>query len=338
MSLENVQPLPWQQTLWATVAGARQRSQLSHAWLLSGPEGVGKRAFARAFAAALLCVSPDEQGQACGSCRACRMLANGGHPDAHLLTLDGHLGLSSDDGLQAEDGLSYWTPKKDSARRDIAVDAVRSLIGKLAVMSHLGGARVVVVHPASEMSDATANALLKTIEEPPANTFLLFLAEFPQGLKQTIRSRCQQLRFAAPGLAALDWLRARHPAADAELLAAAGGAPLKAAAWLANGESARRARWRSLLTQVAARRLDPLAAAVEIGKDKLEVAALCRYWQEQLAADLRDGGRWSARHESFRDALVAGLRLMEDQNASPQLLSETLLLRWRVLAGGTASA
>lgn len=335
---ELFEPLPWQPSQWAQIDGARRRGQLTHAWLLAGPEGVGKRAFARAFAASLLCGSPDELGRACGHCRGCRMLAAGGHPDAHLLSPDGHLGLAASESLQHEDGLSFWTPKKDSARRDIAVDAARSLLEKLTVASHLGGARVVVVQPASAMSEATANALLKTIEEPPANTYLLFLAEFPQALKQTIRSRCQTLRFAPPPAAeALDWLRARHPGADAALLADAGGAPLRAAEWIAEDEPARRRRWQALLSQVLERKLDPLQAAAEFGRDKLEVAALCRYWQEALLKQLRQG-QWSPRHEQFLALLLENLRLLENQNAQPQLVLESLLLRWRTLAGAGASA
>lgn len=333
-----LRPLPWQQDAWNRLAEARQRQQLTHAWLLAGPEGVGKRSFARALAAGLLCQSADAAGQACGVCPSCRMLAAGGHPDAHLLGRDGHLGLAASDSLQADQGLRFWSPPKDSARRDIVIDAARSLGGKLAMAPHLGGARVIVVHPASEMNEATANALLKTVEEPPARTFLLFLAEFPQALKQTIRSRCQLLRFAPPpAAAALDWLRARHPEADAALLAEAGGAPLRAAAWLAEGEPARRQRWQRLLDDVAARRADAIQAAAEFGRDKHEVGALCRYWQERLLAQLRQG-RWSPRHEQFLALLLEGLRRLEDTNAQPLLLLESLLLRWRTLAAVPASA
>lgn len=335
---ELFQPLPWQQAQWTQIDQARRRGQLTHAWLLAGPEGVGKRSFARALAASLLCTAPDSEGRACGHCRSCRMLASGGHPDAHLISLDGHLGLAAVEGLQNEDGLSFWSPKKDSARRDIAVDAVRSLLEKLTVSAHLGGARVIVIHPASEMSEATANSLLKTVEEPPANTYMLFLAEFPQALKQTIRSRCQLLRFAPPPQkAALDWLIARYPQADATLLAEAGGAPLKAVAWLSQNEPARRQRWRKLLSEVGERRLDPLQAAAEFGRDKHEVGALCRYWQEQLITQLRRG-QWSPRHEQFLALLLEGLRRLEDTNAQPLLLLESLLLRWRTLAGAAASA
>lgn len=326
-------PLPWQAAQWHTVTAAQQREQLHHAWLVSGSEGVGKRSFVRAWAASLLCEQVDAQQQACGTCNSCKMLASGGHPDAHLLSNDGHLGLATDPTLQNEDGLSYWTPKSTSMRRDIAVDAARSLIDKLAITSHRGGMRVVVIHPASDMSDATANALLKTIEEPPLRTVLLFVTVFPQGLKQTIRSRCQQLRFAVPSKGeALSWLYGAHPDADAVLLAEAGGAPLKAAAWLTSGESKRRALWRNTLQQVAERKSDPLQAAAELARDKTEAGQVLRLWQTQMQLQLREGGAWSARHESFHALLLDGLRRLEDHNANAQLLFESLLLRWRLLA------
>ncbi|MES2884691.1 MAG: DNA polymerase III subunit delta' [Pseudomonadota bacterium] len=332
-------PLPWQAAQWQAVTAAQTRGQLHHAWLVSGSEGVGKKSFVRAWTAALLCEKPDGQQQACGLCNSCKMLASGGHPDAHLLSNDGHLGLASEASLQSEDGLSYWTPKSSSMRRDIAVDAARSLIDKFSITSHRGGMRVVVIHPASDMSDATANALLKTIEEPPARTVLMFVTVFPQALKQTIRSRCQQLRFATPAKGeALSWLYGAHPDADALLLAEAGGAPLKASAWLASGEAKRRALWRNTLQQVAERRSDPLQAAADLARDKGEAGQVLRLWQVQMQEQLRDGGVWSARHESFHAMLLDGLRRLEDHNANAQLLFESLLLRWRLLAATPASA
>ena len=334
MTVAALAPLPWQADQWHTITAAQQRGALHHAWLLSGGEGVGKRSFVRAWSAALLCEAVNAQQQACGDCNSCKMLASGGHPDAHLLSNDGHLGLASSALLQADEGLSYWTPKSSSMRRDIAVDAARSLIDKLGVTSHRGGMRVVVIHPASDMSDATANALLKTIEEPPARTLMLFVTVFPQSLKQTIRSRCQQLRFATPAKGeALSWLYGAHPEADAVLLAEAGGAPLKAAGWLASGEATRRAAWRKTLQDVAERRMDPLVAAASLAGDKGQGGQVLRLWQTQMQRQLREGGAWTARHESFHAMLLDGLRRLEDQNANAQLLFEALLLRWRLLAG-----
>lgn len=328
----NLAPLPWQARAWQAVTAARERGQLNHAWLLSGAEGIGKQHFVQTWAASLLCEARDARQQACGACNSCKMLASGGHPDAHLLSKDGHLGLATSDSIQADDGLSYWTPKSTSMRRDIVVDAVRSLIEKLTIVSHRGGMRVVVICPASDMSESAANALLKTIEEPPANTVLLFVTVFPQALKQTIRSRCQQLRFATPAKGeALSWLYSSHPKADAILLEEAGGAPLKAAAWLASGEAAKRDNWRRLLLAVAERKIDALQAATELAREKGEGGQILRLWQSLMHRQLKKEGVWSARHEAFHGLLLDGLLRLEDQNANAQLLFESLLLRWRLL-------
>lgn len=327
--------LPWQDKLWATVGSARERGALNHAWLLAGPEGVGKRHFAAALAASLLCLSPSTDGQACGDCRSCKMLANGGHPDAHLLSRDGHLGLAAHHSLHAEKGLSFWAPKPTSMRRDIAVDAARSLIEKLSTVAHLGGNRVVVIEPASELSTSAANALLKTIEEPPAKTYLLFVAEFAQSLVPTIRSRCQLLRFATPPSGtALGWLHSQHPEANADtaLLKQAGGAPLKVLEWLTSGHTASRLRWQTVLADVASRKIEALPAAFELSREKSEVGGLLRYWQSYMTEQLRAlPNQWSQRHESFHALLIESLKRLENTNANPQLLLESLLLRWRLL-------
>lgn len=325
-------PLPWQTSQWATLQNAQQRGALNHAWLLAGPAGVGKRRFAAAFTASLLCTAP-QQGMACGHCPACSRLAQGGHPDAHLLGLNGHQGLSSLGPLSRPDALTHWQPRKDSARQEIAVDAVRSLLNKLSTTAHSGGNRVVVVYPASDMSDATANALLKTVEEPAPNTYVLFVTEYPLSLKQTLRSRCQQLRFPVPERGvALSWLFKQAEQADATLLDAAGGAPLAALQWLSSGELARRQRWQTLLAQVAARKADALATAAELAKDKGDTPALLRYWQTELLARLRAAPQhWGSQHERFLALLLENLRALENTNANAQLLLENLLLRWRLL-------
>ena len=329
----NLAPLPWQQDHWATLSSARARGAFSHAWLLAGPAGVGKKQFAAALAASLLCQAVKADWMACGECAACRMLASGGHPDAHLLSFNGHLGLASCAELELPKGISFWTPDSGSKRSSIAVHAARSLIEKLTTVAHFGGNRVVVISPASELNVSAANALLKTIEEPPANTTLIFLAEMPQNLLPTIRSRCQLLRFPIPPRGqALSWLYGQHDQADGPLLDEAGGAPLRALHWLASGEVARRARWKTVLEAVAARRSDALAAAFELSREKEETGSLLRYWQATMAAQLRSQpGSWSPRHESFYALLLENLRRLEDTNANAQLVLESLLLRWRVL-------
>lgn len=327
-----LRPLPWQADAWAQLQSARGRGALTHAWLFAGPQGVGKKHFAAAFAASVLCSEASPVG-ACGACKSCRMLDSGGHPDAHLLSNNGHSGLALHADLELANGLSFWTPDTKSKRRDIGVDAARSLIAKLATLAHLGGERIVVVSPAADMSASAANALLKTVEEPPARTTVIFVTEFAQSLPQTIRSRCQLLRFATPQRGtALSWLLHAEPMADASLLDAAGGAPLLALDWLKSGEAARRTQWERLLLAVASRAADPIATAAEIGKDKEQVAGLLRFWQTQLAKLLRATPEaWGQRHELFFAQLNESRWRLEDGNGNPQMLLESLLLRWRAL-------
>lgn len=311
---------------------AQARGQLHHAWLLSGPQGVGKHSFVRAWTAALLCENTASDDAACGVCSSCQMLASGGHPDAHLLSRDGHLGLAATATLQADDGLTFWQPKPSSARKEVVIDAARSLMEKFALAPNRGGHRVVVIMPAEAVNLSTANALLKTIEEPPARTTLIFIAEFAQALPQTIRSRCQQLRFAVPEAAAsLLWLQRQRPELTAAHLQAAGGAPLKALHWLEQGRFEQLQRWSSLLEQVMQRKANPLMAAADLAREKSEAGEVLRHWQNLLVAQLR-AGQWSVRHEAFRTLLVESLRVVENQNANATLALESLLLRWRQLA------
>lgn len=332
MNPDALRPLPWQRAAWTQVREAQARGQLHHAWLLSGPQGVGKHRFVRAWAATLLCERSGQGEGACGQCSSCQMLASGGHPDAHLLSRDGHLGLAATDTLQADDGLTFWQPKSSSARKEVVIDAARSLMEKLALAANRGGHRVVVVTPAEAVNVNTANALLKTIEEPPARTTLIFIAEFSQALPQTVRSRCQQLRMAVPDAAAsLAWLQRQRPEITAAHLQKAGGAPLKVLHWLEQGRFEQLERWCSLFEQVLQRKANPLTAAAELLREKSEAGEVLRHWQTLLLAQLR-AGEWSARHEAFRALLVESLRALEHTNANALLALESLLLRWRQLA------
>jgi DNA polymerase III delta' subunit len=222
---ESVAPLdllPWQAPAWARLAGARAAGKLTHAWVVLGRPGIGKRQFVACAAAAWLCASPDARGLACGRCDSCRMLAAGGHPDAHLLGTDGHVGLSANARLSREDSLVHWEPAKDSKRREIAVEGVRSLIEKLSVVSHRGGARIVAITPAEALNEASANALLKLIEEPPTGCQLFLIAEQAASLKPTLLSRCQRLLLPLPAPPDAEaWLRQQRPDAAADDCAAA---------------------------------------------------------------------------------------------------------------------
>ncbi len=197
---------PWHAEPWARLQARRQRGAMPHALLVCGAEGLGKRSFAQRFIHGLLCQQPGDDGQACGHCRSCLLLAAGTHPDRVALTF----------GLR----------KDRTPRSEIVVDQIRQLSARLAMASQFGGWQVALIDPADAMNAAAANALLKTLEEPATQTLLVLLADAPWRLPQTIRSRCQRVEFKLPpGDEAMTWLHSRQVSDPASALAAAGGNP-----------------------------------------------------------------------------------------------------------------
>jgi len=323
-----LQPLPWQQEEWLDITALALQGRLPHALLVAGPAGVGKRQFARALVAFMLCES--RSGYACGRCRGCAQLAVGNHPNALLLSREGLHGLALTDTGRHEQGLAHWLPEKDSKKRDIAIEAGRRMIEMLMLSSHYHGAKLVLVDPADALNESSVNALLKTIEEPPPDTHLLRISERPQALKPTLRSRCQRLRFAPPPAAAgLEWLRSQLPQADAALLAEAHGAPLRALELAASDARAQARDWAELVGGVLALKQDPIGAAQRIGKD--EAAAFLQWllvWLNERLRQALGGGAAvlppPALHRLIQETLDARRRI--EGNANPQMLLESLLV------------
>lgn len=232
-----------------------QRLRLPHALLLIGPRGVGKLALAEAFAASLFCESSAGDGRACGQCPACNWFQQGHHPDYRLLQPDA---LSEEEG--AEEG-----GRKEKASQQITIDQIRALDDFLVVGTHRAGLRIIVVNPAEAMNRNTANAVLKTLEEPPPDTLFLLISNEPTRLLPTIRSRCQTVVVNLPPAREAVRALAEDGVADAERwLALAGGAPGVAAELAASGAGG----WIDLLTAQLAgwRELDPLSAAAQLEK------------------------------------------------------------------------
>lgn len=214
----------WHTQAWNNLVQRRARDAMPHALLLCGPPGLGKRSFADAFARALLCQSPRADGQACATCRACRLLDAGSHPDKVHVTFE-----LRDDG---------------KPRTEITVDQIRGLSARLAMTAQFGGFQVALIDPADAMNQAASNALLKTLEEPTPATVLLLLADQPSRLPATIRSRCQRIGFHLPAATpALAWLTAQGIDAKtaATALEAASGNPGMALEWARSGGLALRA-------------------------------------------------------------------------------------------------
>lgn len=144
-----------------------------HAWLFHGPAGVGKRTTAMALVQSLFCPQPVASGEGvagCGECISCRKCLTGNHPDLQCLEL---------------------LEKKVR----ISVDQVRELTRFIAFTPLESTWKAAIIDDAAQMNDAAANALLKTLEEPPAGSMLILITNHPGGLLRTLWSRCQKERF-----------------------------------------------------------------------------------------------------------------------------------------------
>lgn len=207
-----MQALEWHEHVFQRLIATK--ATLPHALLLRGPRGIGKLAFARALAQALLCEVPAENGRSCGVCRACAWLETGSHPDYRQIEPESE----STDSADGE--------KKSSA---ISVDQIRALPDFINLSSHRGESKVVVIHPAEMLNVNAANALLKNLEEPPPRTYFMLVTHRPHQLLPTIKSRCQHIALAAPDTAAATaWLTEKGVRRPEVALAHVGNAPLLA--------------------------------------------------------------------------------------------------------------
>ena len=329
--------LPWQaDTARAELA---RRASWPHALLVHGPRGIGKHALALHFAQALLCETPRGDGLACGTCAGCRYAVAGQHPDLMRLEL---LVVDPEEGtLEAVDA--------------IAIDRVRALTDFVQLTSHRQRAKVAVIAPAERMNAAAANALLKTLEEPPPGTFLILVSDQPGRVPATLRSRCRLLAAPVPDMAPT---RARGSPrqgvkAPELVLAQASGAPLRAIAQADPAVQEERRAWIAALTAPETLSVPRLAARIDAGGKDERKARLSRALEWLLAwtSDLaRIAAGDAARQNPDAAAALQRLaprvapialfryhrsllqrRAIEAHPLQPRLVAEAMLLDYRAL-------
>jgi len=207
----------WLEEAWREFEHRFTSGRMAHACLIAGPQALGKLELARQIAVTLLCQK--KVAKACGVCRSCRLFASGAHPDFRMLTFE----------------VNQNTGK---LRTELVIGQVRDLNASMQLTNTISPRKVALLYPAEAMNRNTANALLKTLEEPPGEAVLLLVSHDPSRLTATIRSRCQKISVRLPDeQMAVNWLvdeeNVDAEAARTALLASA-GSPLRAQQMLAN--------------------------------------------------------------------------------------------------------
>lgn len=210
---------------WITAQLAALQAQRSHALLLHGPSGLGQYQLALELARAFLCATAGVEG-GCGACISCHALDVRTHSDLFVLMPETVLlDLAWPLGEKAQTEID---DKKRKPSKEIRIEAMRDAIEFAQRTSGSGRGKVVLVYPAERMNAVTANALLKTLEEPPGNCRFILASESAQQLLPTIRSRCLACSVTWPApAAATRWLldQGVDPALAETCLRATGGRP-----------------------------------------------------------------------------------------------------------------
>lgn len=196
---------------------ARSGGRMAHAWLLTGPRGVGKAGFARRAASWLI-------AHGAGAPPSVSLDFDADHPAQHLIDSGAHpefLWLKRDVAPSKARKASDGEIAEEDLARNITVDQVRGLIGRMRNKPAVAQERTVIIDSIDDLERGASNALLKTLEEPPANTVFFLVSHNPGRLLPTIRSRCRTLRFAPLDAAAMARaLATARPDLDGEALTA----------------------------------------------------------------------------------------------------------------------
>ncbi|MDF1764089.1 MAG: DNA polymerase III subunit delta', partial [Oleibacter sp.] len=252
--------LPWQQDAWQGLVQRRNNNGMPHATLVTGAAGIGKHHLSLVVAQWLLCQKPTNDG-ACHQCHSCHLWNAGNHPDFIL--------------CEPEEG-----------SRQIRIDIIRRVNAFIAQTPQISPCQVVVMRPVEVMNTNAANALLKTLEEPAGESFLLLETERFGSVLPTIRSRCQRLTLGLPPIElALQWLLSQGVVdTDARhALQRCQGAPLKALRWIKEGVGKTEGQLAEQLQQWSTDNLPLEAIASKWVKH--EFSELIAWWY-QLSCDL----------------------------------------------------
>ncbi len=253
--------VPWLAPIRARLRSMQDSARLPHGLLLAGSPGAGQADLGAWIAARQLCRQRSED--ACGACPDCRLMLAGNHPDYFWISI---------------------LPEK----KEIGIDQIRALSEALSMRSFRGGAKLAVIAPAESMNVKSFNALLKTLEEPSDDTFLVLATSRIDRIPRTIASRCMRLSLPLPAeSAAIEWLGGVDGEQDwPALLELAHGAAFLAEDYASEGLGELEAEMQAAIAAVTEGRLDLIGFAKTCA-DKSPVARLI--WLESwLTRSLKD--------------------------------------------------
>jgi len=314
---------PWLVDMARRLEDMVKAQQFPHAVLIAGQEGLGQQALINVLSQRLLCLSP-QNNQACGGCRACHLFAQGHHPDYRYL---------------------------GDNQVNISIDDVREITAFLSQASHQGGNRVIVIS-ANNLSVPCANALLKTLEEPPNDTFFILEATQASLVLATVRSRCVILNLPMPAhTQALTWLSQQCPHESLSdlnwRLKVCGGLPLKAQEMKQEMLDKSQALLENILCSENLCSFYSADCQRWLLADPKEALYLLYYYVTELVLYLATGSTvFTDKHKEqlarlahlpqvrllvFLESVLSGIQALRQAGVNKQLLFEALFYQWHAL-------
>lgn len=240
---------PWFKQTYSQLVGRIARSQLHHGLLFLADDGVGEQTLILALAKALVC----ENKNACNACKGCSLFEAQSHPDVQIVLSD---------------------------KPSIGVDLIRKVSEFVTTTAQLMGNKVIIIHGIDAMTEAASNSLLKTLEEPSRNTFLILSTTQANGVLPTIKSRCEKIRLHLPSeKQSLEWLSSNtSETVTGEGLHAYSGSPIK---------------YLQALTDKAANYHEFVDDIVQLQENKIFAESVAKKWKAEPALALKWAYQWS---------------------------------------------
>jgi len=294
---------PWLRPAYEQLVANHQAGRGHHALLIHALPGMGDDALIYAISRWLMCQQPDGQ-KSCGKCRACQLMQAQTHPD-------------------------YYLPEPEKGKAALGIDAVREVTEKLYDRARLGGAKVVWLKDAEQLTEAAANALLKTLEEPPENTWFMLGCRNPDRLPATLRSRCLYWHLSPPEDRWSEaWLARECDAPQPQRIAAlrlTGGAPAAALALLQQAAWPQRQGLAEHLEQAVNNR-DALMLLPDLHHDDVSMRL---HWLAALLLDALKCGQGAGAYITHVDLIAHSQLLAASLSVSTLQSMLTMLLRCR---------